>query len=57
MAGRPVEQPESELRLQLTYQDTQARRCDEQGFRGAGEASMPRDEQEGPKLPRGKLDH
>ena len=57
MAGRPFKQSESELRLQLANQNTQARWGNEQSLRGAGEAAMPRDEQEGAELTRGEIDH
>jgi hypothetical protein len=55
VAGRAIEQAESELVLQLANQDAQAGWRDEQRIRGAREAAMLRDEQEGAKLARREL--
>ena len=57
MARRPVKQPETELPLQLTNQNTQARRGDEQSFGRAGETSMLSDEQEATELTRREIYH
>jgi hypothetical protein len=57
MTRGAIEQPDSELGLQLTYQDTEAGRRDEKSPGRSGEASVLRDQQERPQLTRTEILH